>query len=52
MLTHVGSLEGFEGAEKATKYYQRNLRMYFNLNRIELSGQSIYIIGGESHSIF
>lgn len=36
MLTHAGTKYNFEGADEAAKYYQRNLRMYSNLNRIEL----------------
>lgn len=28
MLTHAGTEKGFEGADEAAKYYQRNLRMY------------------------
>lgn len=53
MLTHVGSLEGFEGADEATKYYQRNLRMYSNLNRIELNEEDrVFILLGASHTAF
>ncbi len=53
MLTHVGSKEGFEGADEATKYYQRNLRMYSNLNRIELDkNDRVFILMGASHTAF
>ena len=53
MLTHVGSKNGFEGADEAAKYYQRNLRMYSNLNRIELNeNDRVFILMGASHTAF
>ena len=53
MLTHAGTEEGFEGADEAAKYYQRNLRMYSNLNRIELNeNDRVFILMGASHTAF
>ena len=53
MLTHAGSEKGFEGADEAAKYYQRNLRMYSNLNRIELDEKDrVFILMGASHTAF
>jgi len=53
ILTYVGSEKGFEGADEATKYYQRNLRMYANLNRIELTeNDRVFILMGASHTAF
>ena len=53
ILTHVGSEKGFEGADEAAKYYQRNLRMYSNLNRIELNKDDrVFILMGASHTAF
>ena len=53
MLTHAGTKKGFEGADEATKYYQRNLRMYTNLNRIELNkNDRVFILMGASHTAF
>jgi len=53
MLTHVGSKTGFEGADEAAKYYQRNLRMYSNLNRIDLNEKDrVFILMGASHTAF
>ncbi len=53
MLTHAGSEEGFEGADEATKFYKRNLRMYTNLNRIELNeNDRVFILMGASHAAF
>ncbi|MEO1517053.1 MAG: DUF5694 domain-containing protein [Bacteroidota bacterium] len=53
MLTHAGSEKGFEGADEAAKYYQRNLRMYANLNRIPLEPTDrVFILMGASHTAF
>jgi hypothetical protein len=53
MLTHVGTNEGFEGADEAAKYYQRNLRMYSNLNRLRLNeNDRVFILMGASHTAF
>jgi hypothetical protein len=53
MLAHVGSEKGFEGADEATKYYQRNIRMYSNLNRIALSeNDRVFILLGASHTAY
>ncbi|WP_442266746.1 DUF5694 domain-containing protein [Tenacibaculum sp. ZS6-P6] len=53
MLTHAGTKNGFEGADEAAKYYQRNLRMYSNLNRIKLTKEDrVFILMGASHTAF
>ena len=53
MLTHAGTKDNFEGADEAAKYYQRNLRMYSNLNRIELKEEDrVFILMGASHTAF
>jgi hypothetical protein len=53
MLTHVGGNKGFEGADEAAKFYQRNLRMYSNLNRIELNeNDRVFILMGATHTAF
>jgi len=53
MLAFVGSKEGFEGADEAAKYYQRNLRIYTNLNRIPLTMKDrVFILSGGSHTAF
>lgn len=52
-LTFVGSENGFEGADEAARYYQRNLRMFSNLNRIELDEEDrVFILMGASHTAF
>ena len=53
MLSHVGSEKGFEGADEATKYYQRNIRMYSNLNRLNLTSKDrVFILMGASHTAY
>ena len=53
MLSHVGSEKGFEGADEATKYYQRNIRMYSNLNRINITeNDRVFILMGASHTAY
>ncbi len=53
LLTHVGSGEGFEGADEAAKFYKRNLRIYSNLNRIPATKDDrIFILTGGSHTAF
>lgn len=52
-LTHVGSEDGFEGADEAAKLYQRNLRMYSNINRIDLQKDDrVFILMGATHTAF
>ena len=53
ILTHAGTDNKFEGADEAAKYYQRNLRMYLNLNRIPLKKDDrVFILMGASHTAF
>ena len=53
ILAYVGTEEGFEGADEAAKYYQRNLRIYSNLNRIPLDkSDRVFILSGGSHTAF
>ncbi|HDZ07086.1 hypothetical protein LCGC14_0166780 [marine sediment metagenome] len=53
ILTYVGTENGFEGADEAAKYYQRNLRIYSNLNRLKLdANERVFIISGGSHTAF
>ena len=53
MLALAGTKTGFEGADEAAKYYQRNLRIYSNLNRIPMTkSDRVLIISGGSHTAF
>ncbi len=54
MLIYVGTEIGFEGADEASKYYQRNLRMFSNLNRAKFkeNDRVFILMGAESCSFF
>lgn len=53
MLTHAASEDGFEGADEAARFYQRNLRMYTNLNRIGLKeNDRVFLLMGAAHTAF
>ncbi len=53
ILTYVGTENGFEGADEASKYYQRNLRIYSNLNRLLIDkNDRVFILSGGSHTAF
>lgn len=53
VLTYVSTKGNFEGADEASKYYHRNLRMYSNLNQIELKADDrVFILMGASHTAF
>ena len=53
MLAFAGTEGNFEGADEAAKYYQRNLRIYSNLNRLPLTPEDrVFILSGGSHTAF
>ena len=53
ILTHAGTKDGFEGADEAALFYQRNLRMYSNLNRLNLKKDDrVFILMGATHTAF
>ena len=53
MLAFAGTEDGYEGADEAAKYYQRNLRIYSNLNRIPMTNEDrVFILSGGSHTAF
>ena len=53
LLTYANSVDKFEGADQAAKFYQRNLRMYANINKIKLNlNDRILIISGAAHASF
>jgi hypothetical protein len=53
ILTHAGTSENFEGADEAASFYERNLRMYSNFNRIPLTKDDrVFIIMGSAHTAF
>lgn len=53
ILTYVSTKGNFEGADEAAKYYHRNIRMFSNLNQIELDpNDRVFILMGASHTAF
>lgn len=52
-LLYVGIDDGFEGADNAAIFYQRNLRIYSNLNRIPMTKDDrVFILMGRAHTAF
>ncbi|MDG4951146.1 DUF5694 domain-containing protein [Weeksellaceae bacterium KMM 9724] len=53
ILTYVGKNSGHHGADEASEFYKRNLRMFSNLNRIPLSEDDrVFILMGAGHTAF
>jgi hypothetical protein len=53
ILTYVNSKDSFEGADEAAKFYQRNLRMFANINKVNTNqSDRILIISGAAHASF
>jgi hypothetical protein len=53
ILAFAGTESGFEGADEAAKFYQRNLRIYSNINRIPMTKEDrVFILSGGTHTAF
>jgi hypothetical protein len=53
ILTYSSTKGNFEGADEASKFYRRNLRIFSNLNQIAVTDQDrIFIISGAAHAAF
>jgi hypothetical protein len=53
ILTHAGTENNFEGADEAAKFYQRNLRMYSEMNRLNIKATDrVFLILGATHTAF
>ncbi len=53
ILTYSSTKGNFEGADEATKFYGRNLRILSNLNQIPVTAQDrILLITGATHAAF
>lgn len=53
ILTYNSTKGNFEGADEASKFYRRNLRIYSNINQIYLTkNDRVFIIMGAAHSAF
>ena len=52
-LMYVNSKDCFEGADEATKFYKRNIRMFANINKVEMNeNDRVLIISGGTHAAF
>jgi hypothetical protein len=53
IFTYVNSEKGFEGADVASDYYKRNLRIFANLNKLPIKkSDRVLVIMGGSHIAF
>lgn len=50
-LFYIGIDNGFEGADQAAIFYQWNMRIYSNLNRIKMTkNDRVLILMGSAHT--
>lgn len=53
LLTYVNTRDNFEGADVASDFYLRNLRMFANINRVKVNNNDrIFILSGATHAAF
>ena len=53
ILTYISTKNNFEGADEASKFYRRNLRIFSNINQIPVCNDDrILIIMGATHTAF
>lgn len=53
ILTYNSTKGNFEGADEASKFYRRNLRIFSNLNQVPVTKEDrIFIIMGAAHTAF
>ncbi|PSK88912.1 DUF5694 domain-containing protein [Taibaiella chishuiensis] len=53
ILTYSSTKGNFEGADEASKFYRRNLRIFSNLNQVPVTPDDrIFIIMGATHTAF
>ncbi|WP_316820047.1 DUF5694 domain-containing protein [Pedobacter gandavensis] len=53
ILTYNSTKGNFEGADEASKFYRRNLRIFSNINQIPLTNEDrVFIIMGATHTAF
>ena len=50
MTNNVGAGEGFEGADAAASWWQRNFRMYANIQKVAVPGSRVVVFGGQGHT--
>lgn len=53
MLMYANSKNGFEGADEASKFYKRNIRMFANINKVPMTkSDRVLIISGGTHAAY
>ena len=53
LLTYVNTKDNYEGADAAGDFYLRNLKMFANINRVNVSDNDrILILSGATHAAF
>lgn len=53
MLMYANSKGNYEGADEATRFYRRNIRMFSNINKIPMDyDDRVLIISGGAHAAF
>ncbi|WP_222536575.1 DUF5694 domain-containing protein [Pedobacter polysacchareus] len=53
ILTYNSTKGNFEGADEASKFYRRNLRIFSNLNQVPVTeNDRVFIIMGATHTAF
>lgn len=50
LMNVAGAGRGFEGADANALWWQRNLRMYANLQRLARPGERLLVIAGQGHT--
>ena len=45
----LGAADGWSGADAAASWWQRNFRMYANIQKAAHPGERIIVIGGQGH---
>lgn len=50
MTNAVGAGDGFAGADASASWWQRNFRMYANIQKIAVPGSRLVVFGGQGHT--
>ncbi|SCY32606.1 hypothetical protein SAMN05192588_2271 [Nonlabens sp. Hel1_33_55] len=53
LMTYVNTDDNFEGADTAADFYKRNLRIFANINRLEITPEDrVLVLNGGAHVAF
>ena len=50
MTNAAGAGDGFEGADASASWWQRNFRMYANIQKVAVPGTRVVVFGGQGHT--